>query len=101
MTAPNDVAALVERLLKIADAALRDDGSDIPLGQDVRSAAATIAALQADAERYRYLRDNCTRRWVSNMGGADSLDIGFDAEGHDLDAAVDAARSASRKENTP
>ena len=59
-----------------------------------------IAALRApsaeakDAERYRYLRRRHVREWVSDMPenkGAPSLDIDFDAPGHDLDAAVDAA----------
>jgi hypothetical protein len=51
-----------------------------------------------DARRYRFLRDHCKREWVSDMPrdkGAPSLDIDFEAEGHDLDAAVDAAIAAS------
>lgn len=47
-------------------------------------------AAERDARRYRHLKDNHVRRWTSNMGGPDSLDIGFDANGHDLDAALDA-----------
>jgi hypothetical protein len=54
-----------------------------------------LEALTADAERYRWLRDNCKREWESDMEndkGAPSLDIDFNAPGHDLDAAIDAAR---------
>lgn len=48
----------------------------------------------ADARRYRYLRDHCKREWYSDMPhnkGAPSLDIEFEARGHDLDAAIDTA----------
>ena len=55
----------------------------------------TLEARDAvDARRYRYLRDHCKREWYSDMPhnkGAPSLDIEFEARGHDLDAAIDAA----------
>jgi hypothetical protein len=51
----------------------------------------TLAANARDAARYRFLRDNCCRQWESVMGGVDTLDIDFNAPGHDVDAAIDAA----------
>jgi hypothetical protein len=38
---------IVERLTRIADAARRADGSDIPLGSECREAAAELTALRA------------------------------------------------------
>lgn len=46
------------------------------------------------AARYDWLRDNCVREWVSRLEstkGKKTLDIEFEADGHDLDAALDAA----------
>lgn len=61
----------------------------------MRNVARKLAAKdRADAARYRYLRDNHMREWVSDMPhnkGAPSLDLDFSAEGHDLDAAIDRA----------
>ena len=46
---------IVERLIKIADASRREDGTDIPLGEHLREAAAEIerlrAALAAEREK--------------------------------------------------
>jgi hypothetical protein len=50
--------------------------------------------VEAEAARYRYLRDYCVVEWHSDMArdkGAPSLSIDFEADGHDLDAAIDAA----------
>lgn len=52
----------------------------------------SIVEAMKDAARYRYLREHCVLRWKSNMGSPDSLSLDFDGSGHDLDAAVDAAR---------
>jgi len=40
-------SGIVERLVRIADASRRADGSDIPLGEQCREAATLIAELQA------------------------------------------------------
>lgn len=64
----------------------------------LRTHHAALAAMVADAERYRWLRDNCVREWESDMDhdrGARSLDIDFDAPGWDLDSAIDTARQAA------
>jgi len=50
-----DAGRLVEHLVSIADACRRADGSDIPLGQQVRQAAATITAQAAEIARLRGL----------------------------------------------
>lgn len=53
-----------------------------------------VERLRADATRYRWLKANCVREWKSDMPhdkGAPSLDIDFEADGHDLDAAIDTA----------
>lgn len=66
----------------------------------LRTHHAALAAMMADAERYRWLRDNCVREWESDMDhdrGARSLDIDFDAPGWDLDSAIDTARQAAGK----
>jgi hypothetical protein len=47
------VSDLVERLVGIADASRRRDGSDIPLGEYIREAAARIAELEAENQRLR------------------------------------------------
>jgi hypothetical protein len=55
--------------------------------------------VRKDAERYRWLRSNCKREWQSDMPhnkGAPSLDIDFSADGHDLDAAIDAAMQGDK-----
>jgi hypothetical protein len=44
---------LGERLLRIADACTREDGSDIPLGEDCRAAAAEIERLEKALETAR------------------------------------------------
>lgn len=51
-----------------------------------------LSRVIADSERYRYLRDNHTRKWVSKLPqnkNAQSIDLDFSGEGHDLDAALD------------
>lgn len=50
MTHPS-VNSIVERLTRIADASRRDDGSDIPLGEQCREAATIISELQAERDR--------------------------------------------------
>lgn len=53
-----------------------------------------IGTMAKEAERYRFLRRRHVREWVSDMPenkGKPSLDIDFEAPGHDLDAAIDAA----------
>lgn len=47
MTDPVERRDLVERLTKIADASLRADGTDIPLGTELRAAAAEITRLRS------------------------------------------------------
>ena len=47
MTDPSDI---VERLHKIADASRRPDGTDIPLGEELRAAANEIEQLRASSE---------------------------------------------------
>ncbi|TDS82581.1 hypothetical protein [Comamonas sp. JUb58] len=52
------------------------------------------------AARYDYLRENCVREWVSRLEatkGKKTLDIEFDADGHDLDIALDAAMAAAQE----
>lgn len=44
---------IVERLVKIADASRRADGSDIPLGAEVREAAAEIERLRARCDELK------------------------------------------------
>ncbi|MBB5885425.1 hypothetical protein DYQ93_11645 [Xanthomonas sp. LMG 8992] len=54
--------------------------------------------VRREAERYQWLKRNCVRAWESDMAhnlGAPSLDIAFDAPGHDLDSAIDTAMAAA------
>ena len=44
---------IVSDLLSIADASRRQDGSDIPLGQQLREAASRISQQDAEIERLR------------------------------------------------
>ncbi|MEN5181728.1 hypothetical protein ABE501_18355 [Comamonas testosteroni] len=63
-------------------------------------ADALDAATIKRAARYCYLRDNYVREWVSRLEsskGKKTLDIGFEADGHDLDAAIDAAMAAAQE----
>jgi hypothetical protein len=46
---------IVDKLVRIADASRRDDGSDIPLGEQCRDAAAEIERLRR--ERYNLIAD--------------------------------------------
>ena len=53
-----------------------------------------LAAAQKDAARYQWLKNNHLRIWRSNLEsnlGAESMDLDFEAEGCDLDEAIDAA----------
>lgn len=64
-----------------------------------RHAAPQAQPAALDAARYRHLRDNCVREWVSRLEatkGKKTLDIEFAADGHDLDAAIDAAMAAAQ-----
>ncbi|MDW9528117.1 hypothetical protein RWE87_05150 [Sinorhizobium meliloti] len=47
------MTSLVERLRKIADASRREDGSDIPLGEEVRAAADELDRLRRELEEAR------------------------------------------------
>lgn len=61
---------------------------------ELRTSSEPTPDVIRDAERYQWLRANCVREWVSVMpdkAQAPTLDIGFTAPGHDLDAAIDAA----------
>lgn len=51
--AARDVPKLAINLTSIADASVRADGTDIPLGEIVRKAAATLLSLSAETERLR------------------------------------------------
>lgn len=58
-------------------------------------------AVEADAERYRYLRQNHVSEYESETPydmSSPSLDLDFSAEGHDLDAAIDRVRGAAAQE---
>lgn len=59
MTKDSDalVARQIKNLRLIADASRREDGSDIPLGQEVRQAADTIERQAAEIDRLREERD--------------------------------------------
>lgn len=49
-----------------------------------------------DAERYRWLRKHHTRKWFTTIGHQPSTaDFSFECEGHDIDAAIDAALTAA------
>lgn len=54
---------------------------------------------QADAQRYRYLREFHVSRWHSLIGGPDRCDFSFEGSGHDMDAAIDAARGACAEQD--
>jgi hypothetical protein len=45
--------AMAQRLGRLADACRREDGSDIPLGEQLREAAALIRAQAVENERLR------------------------------------------------
>lgn len=77
--APADVAGLVRKLVLIADASKREDGSDIPLGQQVRAAADAIERLARENEVYK-------------------LRIGFDYDKHITDARDEITRQYNRAE---
>ncbi|MEJ5125811.1 hypothetical protein WH367_07105 [Comamonas sp. MYb21] len=52
------------------------------------------------AARYDWLRDNHVRAWNSRLEstkGKKTLDIDFEADGHDLDSALDAAMAAAQE----
>lgn len=51
--APKDVVGIVGKLTKIADASRRNDGTDIPLGEQVREAASAITRLAAERDEAR------------------------------------------------
>ncbi len=66
-------AVVVRQLRRIADASRRTDGSDIPLGQQCREAAALIeaqqAAIAAAQEREKKLREAALQA-LDDMGAA-------------------------------
>ncbi|WP_429949572.1 hypothetical protein ACQYWY_21675 [Comamonas sediminis] len=73
---------------------LEEAGCDTPGAFPVYRLPQTNPTDALDAKRYRYLRDNCVREWISRLEstkGKKTLDIDFEADGHDLDAAIDAA----------
>jgi hypothetical protein len=61
---------IVRKLTGIADASRRADGSDIPLGEQCREAAATISALVAERddarEAFRRLDDKAQKQGVKD-----------------------------------
>ena len=68
----------------------------------IKGLTAQIEALQADAERYRWLRDRAPWTLVSSNGMlrlAVRLDVDYkptvDEAGNDMDAAIDAARKGN------
>lgn len=58
----------------------------------LRALLAELDAAREDAARYEYLKKNHVRYWKSTIGGLDSVDFDFEANGSDVDAAIDAAR---------
>lgn len=61
---------IVERLSKIADASRRADGTDIPLGEEVRAGAAEILRLRAEVERLTTERDEWIEAAVKQQKAA-------------------------------
>lgn len=64
---------LVERLRKIADASRRADGTDIPLGQELRSAADAIERLERERDEaieYGSVMTDKYRRLIHETGPA-------------------------------
>lgn len=81
-------------------------GHPLEMCEEYQALKAEVEALRADAERYRWLRDNCQREAGSgdqfNLSMYGNLDFTFvkygwtNGEKHqiaDIDAAIDAARS--------
>ena len=64
------------------------------MGQEIERLRAELAACREDAERYRWLRDDCGGFEVTvreeNEDGYESRVAGYPAE--ELDAAIDTAR---------
>lgn len=59
-----DPHSIVEKLIRIADASRRDDGSDIPLGEQCRQAAAIISELQAERDAHRLMSEKNYALWA-------------------------------------
>lgn len=59
---------IVKALRSIADAARRDDGSDIPLGETCREAANEIESLREDVVRHQAVLANLHKLSTSDKG---------------------------------
>lgn len=81
-----DVAVLLTR---IADAARREDGSDIPLGEQCRAAAAEIMRLRAEVERLAVVAEQYDR---------DALDMRYQRDAADNRAETAEARLSTLRE---
>lgn len=64
----------------------------VALTDRLRALLAERDAAREDAARYGYLKKHHVRYWKSAIGGLDSVDFDFEANGSDIDAAIDAAR---------
>jgi len=66
---------LVGRLIRIADASRREDGTDIPLGEQCREAAAEIERLTrelAEAQRASEYANDCFNEASAKLAAAES-----------------------------
>lgn len=60
----------------------------------IRDHGQALVEAVADAERYQFLKEHHTQKWFDKKSmDPVSVEFDFEGEGHDIDAAIDLART--------